>query len=221
MSDAFKPKSWFQVMCPKCTAALQTRLPVGITAVECSQCKEVFSVQVEDAAMPSDMTSVLVKRSRIENVTPPSQVRAAYNSFLKSEMRRLYKEEPNLTRQDVMRKAAADWQDSPLNPHNGTDLAGAPAVPDERPVQSNGEGKRRADPKGTPNKGGARTRVRRGSDGGGTHANGAGPSSAAEPVVADGEESDGEYHECLDDEDIVSEDPERSLISRARQWVGW
>ena len=31
--------TWFQVTCPKCTGALQVRLPEGVTSVQCSQCK--------------------------------------------------------------------------------------------------------------------------------------------------------------------------------------
>lgn len=60
-----------------------------------------------------------------EGHLPPAT--PAYNLFMKWELRRLYKEQPLTGRpgekQDVMRRAAAAWHDSPMNPRN------APAEP--------------------------------------------------------------------------------------------
>ena len=44
--------AWFQVACPNCAAALQVKLPAGVTAVHCSQCEEVFRVDVPVSAVP-------------------------------------------------------------------------------------------------------------------------------------------------------------------------
>ena len=56
---------WFQVTCPKCTGALQVRLPEGVTSVQCSQCKAVFAVQVQPVALaPPGGAAPPVKRSR-------------------------------------------------------------------------------------------------------------------------------------------------------------
>ena len=108
---------------------LQTKLGVGETSVQCSQCKNVFAVEVRPQWMPPQLAPP-VQRSRKkpkpgEGHLPPATT--AYNLFMKWELRRLYKEQPLTGRpgekQDVMRRAAAGWHDSPMNPKN------APAEP--------------------------------------------------------------------------------------------
>ena len=132
--------AWFQVCCPECDAALQVKLPVGITSVECSQCEVIFSVKIQAAAMKDVVleSPSKRKRSRADSVRaaalkqleerraaagrlPP--VTVAYRLFLKLEMRRLYKEHPTWRHADVMRKAVSNWHASPMNPTN------APALP--------------------------------------------------------------------------------------------
>ena len=142
--------AWFQVICPSCTAALQTRLPVGVTPVECSQCKTVFAVQIHAAVMKDVVmqSPSKVKRTRKASLRAaaerdleeqrrngPPPVTLAYRLFLSQEMRHLYKEHPGMSHTDVMRKAASNWAASPMNPKNAPTLSDAA---DARPIDSAG-----------------------------------------------------------------------------------
>ena len=165
---------WFQVTCPNCSAPLQTRLPEGITTVQCSQCQTAFGVQIQQCAMPPQEEAPKPSRrsGKRHDGSAPSDTLRAYHDFMKVQMRRLYQEAPHLSKQQVMKQAAALWADSDMNPKN------APAVQEEEVMDVDPEaGKRPADPKGTPNKGGARKRGKRRDDAG-TSAD-AGPPSRA------------------------------------------
>lgn len=124
---------WFQVTCPKCTGALQVRLPEGVTSVQCSQCKAVFAVQVQPIALaPPNGPVPPVKRSRkrkkdgsggggLDADGQPSRTLSAYNVFMKSEVARVKAEHPQLAHREAFKLAAERWQASPMNPQNGGD----------------------------------------------------------------------------------------------------
>ena len=128
---------WFQVTCPKCTGALQVRLPEGVTSVQCSQCKAVFAVQVQPVALaPPGGPVPPVKRSRkrkkdapgsgggAEEIVGGSQAPrtlSAYNVFMKSEVAKVKMEHPSLPHREAFKLAAERWQASPMNPQNGGD----------------------------------------------------------------------------------------------------
>ena len=117
---------WFQVTCPKCTGALQVRLPEGVTSVQCSQCKAVFAVQVQPVALaPPGGPQAPVKRSRKrkkdtgnDDGSAPRML-SAYNVFMKSEVARVKAERPQLPHREAFKLAAEHWQASPMNPQNG------------------------------------------------------------------------------------------------------
>ena len=133
---------WFQVTCPKCTGALQVRLPEGVTSVQCSQCKAVFAVQVQPIALtPPGGPQPIPKRSRkrkkdssvhdprdghIDPATGnptggPPRALSAYNVFMKGEVARVKTEHPELPHREAFKLAAERWQASPMNPQNGGD----------------------------------------------------------------------------------------------------
>ena len=129
--------TWFQVTCPKCTAALQVRLPEGVTSVQCSQCKAVFAVQVQPVALNSSSGSApAAKRSRKRKkdstgASPsaaggsgqpqPPRALSAYNVFMKGEVAKVKSEHPELAHREAFKLAAERWQSSPMNPQNGGD----------------------------------------------------------------------------------------------------
>ena len=117
---------WFQVTCPACTAALQVRLPEGVTSVQCSQCKAVFAVQVQPIALSANSSVPAPKRSRkrkggnkAESSAEPNRTLSAYNVFMKSEVARVKAERPELPHREAFKMAAENWQTSPMNPQNG------------------------------------------------------------------------------------------------------
>ena len=118
---------WFQVTCPKCTGALQVRLPEGVTSVQCSQCKAVFAVQVQPVALaPPGGPTPPVKRSRKrkkdtgmgDDAGAPKTL-SAYNVFMKTEVAKVKAEHPSLPHREAFKLAAERWQASPMNPQNG------------------------------------------------------------------------------------------------------
>ena len=129
--------TWFQVTCPKCTGALQVRLPEGVTSVQCSQCKAVFAVQVQPVALNSSSGSApAAKRSRKRKkdstgASPsaaggsgqpqPPRALSAYNVFMKGEVAKVKSEHPELAHREAFKLAAERWQSSPMNPQNGGD----------------------------------------------------------------------------------------------------
>jgi LSD1 subclass zinc finger protein len=122
---------WFQVTCPKCTGALQVRLPEGVTSVQCSQCKAVFAVQVQPVALaPPGGPAPPPKRSRKRKKelpggmgedpsSQPTRTLSAYNVFMKSEVAKVKAEHPTLAHREAFKLAAERWQASPMNPQNG------------------------------------------------------------------------------------------------------
>ena len=116
---------WFQVTCPSCTAALQVRLPEGVTSVQCSQCKAIFAVQVQPIALNMSGSAPVAKRSRKRKSgkdagsTDPSRQLSAYNVFMKGEVAKVKSEHPELQHRDAFKLAAERWQSSPMNPQNG------------------------------------------------------------------------------------------------------
>jgi len=119
---------WFQVTCPNCTAALQVRLPEGVTSVQCSQCKAVFAVQVQPIALSTASSQPLAKRSRKRKSSgdnkqgggaEPSRTLSAYNVFMKGEVAKVKSEHPELPHREAFKLAAERWQSSPANPQNG------------------------------------------------------------------------------------------------------
>ena len=118
---------WFQVTCPKCTGALQVRLPEGVTSVQCSQCKAVFAVQVQPVALaPPGGPVPPVKRSRkrkkdtgLGDDSGAPRTLSAYNVFMKSEVAKVKAEHPSLPHREAFKLAAERWQASPMNPQNG------------------------------------------------------------------------------------------------------
>jgi len=118
---------WFQVTCPNCTAALQVRLPEGVTSVQCSQCKAVFAVQVQPIALNTSGQAPLAKRSRKRKTgdkgggsnDAPARTLSAYNVFMKCEVAKVKNEHPELPHREAFKLAAERWQSSPMNPQNG------------------------------------------------------------------------------------------------------
>ena len=123
---------WFQVTCPKCTGALQVRLPEGVTSVQCSQCKAVFAVQVQPVALapPGGPVPPLKRSRKRKKDTPgvngvnddpngPPRTLSAYNVFMKSEVAKVKNEHPQLPHREAFKLAAERWQASPMNPQNG------------------------------------------------------------------------------------------------------
>jgi len=125
-------EKWFQVNCPECDAALQTLLNPGNNSVHCSvvlPCKAVFDVYAAPELFTQEdgtpeFQSFSPRRphacSSAGSAHAPSKL-LAYRMHMKLEMKRLYKENndrQHSTRMDMMRKAAASWKDSPLNPDN-------------------------------------------------------------------------------------------------------
>ena len=117
---------WFQVTCPSCAQHLQVKLPEGITSVQCSECKGVFAVQVQPAALQPSLQSGAAKRSRKRKIEKegsgaPGVPRAlsAYNVFMKAEVAKVKAANPDLLHRDAFKQAAEGWQASPMNPQNG------------------------------------------------------------------------------------------------------
>ena len=121
---------WFQVTCPNCTGALQVRLPEGVTAVQCSQCKAVFAVQVQPIALSTSAQQPPMKRSRKRKSVDknaaaagssgePPRTLSAYNVFMKGEVAKVKGEHPELPHREAFKLAAERWQASPMNPQNG------------------------------------------------------------------------------------------------------
>ena len=102
---------WFQVTCPNCTAALQVRLPEGVTSVQCSQCKAVFAVQVQPIALNTSGQAPLAKRSRKRKTgdkaglgsEAPARTLSAYNVFMKCEVAKVKGERPELPHREAFK----------------------------------------------------------------------------------------------------------------------
>jgi LSD1 subclass zinc finger protein len=105
---------WFQVTCPNCTAALQVRLPEGVTSVQCSQCKAVFAVQVQPIALSSSGQAPPTKRSRKRKAADKSggaipgdgsqpRTLSAYNVFMKGEVAKVKTEHPELPHREAFK----------------------------------------------------------------------------------------------------------------------
>ena len=58
--------SWFQLSCPGCDAALQARLPAGVTLVKCSlsDCKHIFRVRVDESMLRDGEAPAAFRRQR-------------------------------------------------------------------------------------------------------------------------------------------------------------
>ena len=98
---------WFQVTCPSCAAALQVKLPEGVTSVQCSQCKAVFAVQVQPTALAAQAQPAAGKRSRKrktekDNNAPPRTL-SAYNVFMKGEVAKVKGEHPELPHREAFK----------------------------------------------------------------------------------------------------------------------
>jgi LSD1 subclass zinc finger protein len=126
--------AWFQVTCPQCRAALQTKLPAGVTSVQCSQCKIVFGVDVPDAALPHRGQEQRSQRRQQHNAQPSNgrtPTMRLYNDFMREEMARLRREQPELVGKEhhttVFKMAASNWADAPSNPKNASAEDGATA----------------------------------------------------------------------------------------------
>ena len=117
---------WFQVQCPQCCAALQTKLPAGVTSVQCSQCKTVFTVEVDASWMPDRQELELNRRARRSKQQKTDRCRTPtmklYNDFMREEMARLRRERPELRGKEhhttTFRMAASNWRQAPVNPKN-------------------------------------------------------------------------------------------------------
>jgi hypothetical protein len=208
--------AWFQVTCPCCSAALQTKLGVGTTSVQCSQCKKVFAVDVKDGDVSGTSAPPVQRRRKKDGDVDMSAGLKAYHDFMSLEMRRLYRESPNLTKQQVMQHAAALWHDSDMNPKN------APAVQEDDVDMGRAAGKRPANPKGTPNKGGARKNVRC-SNGAGTSADAGPPRRPVRRMDGVGAAGDGggdEPQNSAAAADMTGNDVPMSWIAAARRAVG-
>jgi LSD1 subclass zinc finger protein len=101
---------WFQVTCPNCTAALQVRLPEGVTTVQCSQCKAVFAVQVQPVALNTSSTQAPTKRSRKRKSSTADKssgevprTLSAYNVFMKGEVAKVKGEHPELPHREAFK----------------------------------------------------------------------------------------------------------------------
>ena len=111
--------AWFQVYCPLCTAALQVRLGVGNTTVECALCEKEFVTQVQPAHLPEDAAEgKRPQRKVLESGSSPRPMLTAYNIFMKGETARVRKQLPNCSENGQFRVAAARWHDSLMNPKN-------------------------------------------------------------------------------------------------------
>jgi len=122
---------WFQVTCPSCAAALQVKLPEGVTSVQCSQCKAVFGVQVQPTALAAQSVPAAGKRSRKRKTDKDTsgvpRTLSAYNVFMKGEVAKVKSEHPELAHREAFKMAAERWQASPMNPQNGGERF--PALP--------------------------------------------------------------------------------------------
>ena len=117
--------AWFQVMCPECAAALQTKLPAGVTSVQCSQCRSTFGVEVKENFLPAreqaqpSRRQQASKEQQSDRRTPTMKL---YNDFMREEMARLRRERPELRGKEhhttTFRMAASNWADAPANPKN-------------------------------------------------------------------------------------------------------
>ena len=99
---------WFQVTCPSCAAALQVKLPEGVTSVQCSQCKAVFGVQVQPTALSAQSVPAAGKRSRKRSKTEkdtnaPPRTLSAYNVFMKGEVAKVKNEHPELAHREAFK----------------------------------------------------------------------------------------------------------------------
>ena len=98
---------WFQVTCPSCAAALQVKLPEGVTSVQCSQCKAVFGVQVQPTALASQSVPAAGKRSRKrkteKDTSAPPRTLSAYNVFMKGEVAKVKTEHPELPHREAFK----------------------------------------------------------------------------------------------------------------------
>lgn len=100
---------WFQVTCPSCAAALQVKLPEGVTSVQCSQCKAVFAVQVQPTALtshtqpPGGGRGRSRKRKADKDSTAPPRTLSAYNVFMKGEVAKVKGEHPELPHREAFK----------------------------------------------------------------------------------------------------------------------
>jgi LSD1 subclass zinc finger protein len=44
--------SWFLVTCPQCQTPLHSKLPTGISSVQCCECQGLFAVQILPPFVP-------------------------------------------------------------------------------------------------------------------------------------------------------------------------
>ena len=120
--------SWFQLSCPECDAALQARLPAGVTPVKCSlsECKHIFRVRVDDSMLRDGEAPAAFRRQRgvgevkEKKATP---IQELYRACMSANVKRI-KKELGCTQQAAFAHAAAGWADAPCNPKNSAD-AGA------------------------------------------------------------------------------------------------
>ena len=98
---------WFQVTCPSCAAALQVKLPEGVTSVQCSQCKAVFGVQVQPTALAAQSVPAAGKRSRKRKTDKDTsgvpRTLSAYNVFMKGEVAKVKSEHPELAHREAFK----------------------------------------------------------------------------------------------------------------------
>ena len=117
---------WFQVQCSSCTAALQVRLPEGITKVRCDLCRAIFQVKVAAHDLPVRAPSAPRRAPRKKRKLPAGL--EAYNCWKKGELKRLRSAEPGLPFSAFNARLAAAWKSAAANPKNGGgDRAAAPA----------------------------------------------------------------------------------------------
>jgi len=95
---------WFSVSCPSCALHLQAKLPEGITSVQCSECKQVFAVQVQPTSLAPQPTKKSRKRSKIDKdpIAAPRQL-SAYNVFMKAEVTKVKEEHPELVHREAFK----------------------------------------------------------------------------------------------------------------------
>lgn len=107
---------WFQVTCPSCAAALQVKLPEGVTSVQCSQCKAVFGVQVQPTALAAQSAPASGKRSRKrkseKDTNAPPRTLSAYNVFMKGEVAKVKSERPELPHREAFKMVRVPIQNS-------------------------------------------------------------------------------------------------------------
>ena len=131
--------SWFQLSCPGCDAALQARLPAGVTLVKCSlsDCKHIFRVRVDVSMLRDGEAPAAFRRQRgvgevkEKKATP---IQELYRAWMSANVKRI-KKELGCTQQAAFAHAAAGWADAPCNPKNS---AGAGAGTGEEDAARHG-----------------------------------------------------------------------------------